>query len=116
MFLGMLGHEVKTVCDGLQALASAPVYAPRVVVLDIGLPGLDGYEVARRLRKLPQTQGAMLVAVTGYGSKADQARAFEAGFDLHLVKPADPCALSDAISAWLAGHLPDTAAALARGR
>jgi signal transduction histidine kinase/DNA-binding response OmpR family regulator len=116
MFLGMLGHEVKTVSDGLQALASAPVYAPRVVVLDIGLPGLDGYEVARRLRKLPQTQGSMLVAVTGYGSKADQARAFEAGFDLHLVKPADPCALSDAISAWLAGHLPDAMAALGRGR
>ena len=116
MFLGMLGHEVKTVSDGLQALASAPVYAPRVVVLDIGLPGLDGYEVARRLRKLPQTQGALLVAVTGYGSKADQTRAIEAGFDLHLVKPADPCALADAISAWLAGQLPNTTAALSSVR
>jgi signal transduction histidine kinase/DNA-binding response OmpR family regulator len=115
MFLGMLGHEVKTVADGLVALACAPVYAPCVVVLDIGLPGLDGYEVARRLRKLPQLQHALLVAVTGYGSKGDQERALEAGFDLHLVKPADPCALADAISAWLASQVP-AAEMVARGR
>jgi signal transduction histidine kinase/DNA-binding response OmpR family regulator len=100
MFLGMVGHEVKAVPDGVQALACAPTYAPHVVVLDIGLPMLDGYEVAKRLRALPQTAHALLVAVTGYGSKHDRARADEVGFDRYLVKPADPCVLADMIASW----------------
>src|SRR6185369_16196985 len=79
MYLGMVGHEVKTVNDGSQALSSARVYAPHVVVLDIGLPGLDGYAVAQRLREMEQTRDALLIAVTGYGSKADQDRAANAG-------------------------------------
>jgi signal transduction histidine kinase/DNA-binding response OmpR family regulator len=107
MFLGMVGHEVKTVPDGLQALACAPTYAPQVVVLDIGLPALDGYEVARRLRALPQTAHSLLVAVTGYGSKQDQARASDVGFDRYLVKPADPCVLADMISSWREAGQPD---------
>ncbi|RZI80291.1 MAG: response regulator [Rubrivivax sp.] len=99
MFLQIAGNEVKAVGDGPQALACAPVYAPEVVVLDIGLPGMDGYEVARRLRQLPQTADTLLIALTGYGQDSDRKRARDAGFDTHLVKPADPDALADLIDA-----------------
>jgi CheY-like chemotaxis protein len=100
MFLGMVGHEVKTVNDGKEALACAPVYAPQVVVLDIGLPAIDGFEVARRLRQMPQTARALLVAMTGYGSKTDQQRAQAAGFDRYFVKPTDPSTLAATITQW----------------
>jgi CheY-like chemotaxis protein len=100
MFLELAGHQVKAVGDGYQALASAPVYAPDVVVLDIGLPGLDGYEVARRLRRLPQTEHALLIALTGYGQANDQRQAEQAGFDAHYVKPTDPGVLVARIRAW----------------
>ncbi len=100
LYLELSGHEVKTVGDGTQALASAPVYAPDVVVLDIGLPGLDGYEVARRMRQMPQTRGALLLALTGYGQKGDQEQALAAGFDTHFVKPADPELLAKRIAEW----------------
>ncbi|RZL00260.1 MAG: response regulator [Rubrivivax sp.] len=99
MFLMIAGNEVKTVADGLQALACAPVYAPEVVVLDIGLPGMNGYEVAARLRQLPQTADALLIALTGYGQESDKVHAKNAGFDAHLVKPTDPGALADLIQA-----------------
>ncbi|CAH0348297.1 response regulator [Aquabacterium sp. CECT 9606] len=98
MFLALVGHDVKTAGDGPQALSCAPAFQPDVVVLDIGLPGLDGYEVARRLRQLPQTQQALIIALTGYGQQSDQAQAREAGFDEHLVKPADPEALIKVIA------------------
>jgi CheY-like chemotaxis protein len=81
---------VKTVMDGNEALSSVRVFAPHVIVLDIGLPGLDGYAVARRLREQGDTSHALLIAVTGYGSKEDHERAMEAGFDYHFVKPTDP--------------------------
>jgi len=100
MFLKLLGHEVKTAADGEQALACAPVYAPDVVVLDIGLPTLNGYEVARRLRAIPETQAALLIALTGYGQESDRLQVLEAGFDKHLVKPANPQALVEAIACW----------------
>ncbi len=102
MFLELAGHEVKSVNDGPQALTSAAVFAPEVVVLDIGLPGMDGYEVARRMRQLPETRASLLIALTGYGQKGDQAQARAAGFDHHLVKPADPSAVSDLIAQWRA--------------
>jgi CheY-like chemotaxis protein len=70
-------------------VAAADVFRPEVVVLDIGLPGMDGYEVARRLRAETGTRDAVLVAVTGYGRDEDRARSREAGFDHHLVKPVD---------------------------
>jgi signal transduction histidine kinase/DNA-binding response OmpR family regulator len=107
MFLMISGNEVKTVADGPQALACAPVYAPEVVVLDIGLPGMDGYEVAARLRELPQTASALLIALTGYGQESDKSRAKSAGFDAHLIKPTDPGALASLIEAHCQnGHLP----------
>jgi CheY-like chemotaxis protein len=100
VFLSLAGHEVKAVGDGLEALASAPVFAPDVVVLDIGLPGMDGYEVARRLRGVPETRDSLLVALTGYGQQGDRERAQKAGFDHHLTKPAEPNELLALIESW----------------
>ncbi len=93
-FLELSGHEVRSAGEGAQALDLAAEFSPQVVVLDIGLPVMDGYEVARRLRRLPQTQDAVLIALTGYGQQADRQMAVDAGFDLHLVKPVDPDALA----------------------
>jgi signal transduction histidine kinase len=96
-FLRLEGHEVKAVHDGLQALASLKVFDPHVVVLDIGLPGLDGYAVARQLRARGDTSHVLLIALTGYGQKEDRQRAADSGFDYHYVKPADPREIQAAI-------------------
>ena len=96
-YLRLEGHEVKTVNDGNDALASVHVFAPHVIVLDIGLPGLDGYAVARRLREAGETSHTLLIALTGYGQKEDRDRASEAGFDYHFTKPADPQDIQHAI-------------------
>jgi PAS domain S-box-containing protein len=87
--LRMWGHEVEVVHDGASAVAKAGEARPDVVLLDIGLPGMDGYQVAGALRALPHLQGALLVALTGYGQEADRKRSAAAGFDHHLVKPVD---------------------------
>jgi signal transduction histidine kinase/integral membrane sensor domain MASE1/CheY-like chemotaxis protein len=81
------GHEMHVARDGNDGLARALALRPDVVLLDIGLPGLDGFEVARRLRKQADEDGTLLVALTGYGQEADRRRARESGFDHHLVKP-----------------------------
>ena len=83
------GHEVEAVHDGQAALVNAPRWRPDVILLDIGLPGIDGYEVARRLRAQPETKETTLVALTGYGQDEDRRRSQEAGFDHHLVKPVE---------------------------
>jgi PAS domain S-box-containing protein len=83
------GHDVTTAYTGPTALTTAAAHSPDVVLLDIGLPGLNGYEVAQRLRLDPQHKGVRLVAVTGYGDEAHRLLATEAGFDKHLVKPVD---------------------------
>jgi CheY-like chemotaxis protein len=88
--LRLRGHEVQTVNDGPASLDAAAAFRPEVVLLDIGLPGLNGYEVARRLRQDDATRQAKLIAVTGYGQDEDRARSSEAGFDRHLVKPVEP--------------------------
>jgi signal transduction histidine kinase/DNA-binding response OmpR family regulator len=98
VLLRLEGHEVKTVSDGQQAIACSQVFAPSAVVLDIGLPGMNGYEVARRLRELPQTRRALFIALTGYGQKEDRALAADAGFHHHFIKPADPRAIHAVIS------------------
>jgi two-component system CheB/CheR fusion protein len=85
--LRLEGHEVKTAYDGDSMLKAAEEMKPEVVMLDIGLPGMDGYELARRLRQRPQTKSALIVAVTGYGRNEDVQKAMEAGIDCHLVKP-----------------------------
>ena len=83
------GYEVRTAHDGPAALQAALDYRPNVVLLDLGLPGLDGFEVAKRLRRQPLFQNIVLIAVTGYGQESDRQHSLEAGFDHHLVKPAD---------------------------
>jgi PAS domain S-box-containing protein len=84
--LGHAGHDVRTVPDGVAVLDHVNVFKPQVVILDIGLPGLNGYDVARRLRK-SYGQSLMLIAVTGWGQEEDKRQAREAGFDHHLTKP-----------------------------
>jgi PAS domain S-box-containing protein len=84
------GHDVQVAYDGPAALAAAPAFRPDAVLLDLGMPGMDGYEVCRRLRRMPELAEARVVAVTGWGQDADRRRSAEAGFDQHLVKPADP--------------------------
>ena len=81
------GYRIQTASDGPGGLKLAGQWGPDVVLLDIGLPGLDGYEVARRLRSAPETSGARLIALTGYGRDTDVALALEAGFDSHITKP-----------------------------
>ena len=89
MLLGALGNEAKTAYDGQHALELAAELRPELVVLDIGLPSMSGYDVVRRLRAMPDVAGAVIVALTGYGSESDRHRSAEAGFDDHLVKPVD---------------------------
>ena len=97
MLLSLSGHAVHSAKDGLQALQAAAQFRPEVVLLDIGLPLMDGYEVARRLRQMPEMAGALLVALTGYGQQGDRQRGKEAGFDAHMLKPVDPHALARVI-------------------
>ena len=87
------GHEVRVAHDGASALAIAATYLPRVIFLDIGMPGMDGFEVARRLRQLPGLEGTVLAALTGWGQREDRRRTTEAGFDHHFVKPPEPATL-----------------------
>lgn len=89
ILLGIFGHQVQTAYDGNSAIEAALGFQPDVVLLDLGLPGMDGYEVARRLRQEPGLQDTVLVAVTGYGQPTDRRRSQEAGFQRHLVKPMD---------------------------
>ena len=93
MLLELLGAEVTAAHDGAQALSTFEVFRPRMVFLDIGMPGMDGYEVARLLRALPQDPRTTLVALTGWGQVEDRRLSREAGFDGHLVKPVDFTAL-----------------------
>jgi signal transduction histidine kinase/ActR/RegA family two-component response regulator len=88
MLLKLQGHEVRIANDGPSALKLATSYRPSVVFLDIGMPGMDGYEVARRMRGTPGLENIILAALTGWGQKEDRRRTAEAGFDYHLVKPA----------------------------
>jgi CheY-like chemotaxis protein/anti-sigma regulatory factor (Ser/Thr protein kinase) len=99
LLLRSLGHETMTVHDGREAVQAAAQFNPDIVLLDIGMPGMDGYEVARRLRALKRERRFRIVAVTGWGQEADREKSREAGFDLHLVKPVDPQDLVDALSA-----------------
>ena len=95
--LELHGHTVRVAHDAKSALAAAEEFAPHAALLDIGLPGTDGYQLARALRDNPRTRHVRLVAVTGWGQDGDRARAREAGFDQHLTKPAEPDALLAAV-------------------
>jgi PAS domain S-box-containing protein len=102
------GCEVRIACDGLEGLDAARAFRPDAVLLDIGLPRLDGLQVARRLRQEPGLEGVLLVALSGYGTEEDHRRSREAGCDAHLVKPVDPKVLLGMLAA---GRQPATAPA-----
>jgi len=89
------GQDVRVAHDGPAALEMARDFKPRIVLLDIGLPGMNGFEVARALRAEPTTRDCLLVAVSGYGQAEDQRQSQEAGFDRHLVKPVDLMVLQE---------------------
>jgi two-component system CheB/CheR fusion protein len=93
------GHEVRVASDGASGLDMARAYRPEVVLLDIGLPKMDGYEIAKRIRSDPAMEGTVLVAVTGYGQMHDRARASASGFHHHLVKPVEFTALQEVLRA-----------------
>ena len=98
LLLQLEGHEVEAVYEATQALEKAKIFKPRVVLLDIGLPGMNGYELAKRLRSMPDMNGVRLVALTGYGKSEDYARTKAAGFDDHLVKPVEALTLKQALA------------------
>jgi CheY-like chemotaxis protein len=95
MLLRLDGHEVHVALDGLQAVEVFAREKPEVVILDIGMPGLSGHEAARRIRELPSEHPVILIAVTGWGQKADKDRAAASGFDHHFTKPVEPTVLSE---------------------
>ena len=98
ILLRMLGHEVETAQDGHSALAAVRTFQPQVVLLDIGLPGMSGYDVAKALRAQPENEALVLVAVTGYGQDEDHRLSAEAGFERHLVKPVALAALAELLA------------------
>ena len=99
MLLSIRGHTVETAHSGIEALRLAAQFRPRLAVLDIGLPGMDGYELATRLLELPEMRDTTLIAMTGYGQPEDQRRSAAAGFHHHLVKPVEPATLHAIIDA-----------------
>ena len=105
MLLQMRGHEVHVAYDGLQAVETATAFQPDVVLLDIGLPKLNGYEVARRIRQARQ-EGVILIALTGWGQDEDRRRSMEAGFDHHLTKPVELEALQKVLVTARHGSTP----------
>ena len=99
MILEMLGNEVRVAHDGEEALAMAASFHPDAILLDIGMPKLDGYAACERIRLLPGTGSTFIVALTGWGQDDDKARALAAGFDRHLVKPVEPAKLQELLEA-----------------
>ncbi|HEU5284853.1 MAG TPA: PAS domain-containing protein, partial [Burkholderiales bacterium] len=98
VLLGLQGHDVRRAYDGETALEEAQAFHPHLVLLDIGLPRLDGYEVGRRLRQEPWGKACMLVAMTGWGQDEDKLRALQSGFDRHMTKPVDIVQLSEVLA------------------
>ena len=98
ILLRLAGHKTHTAYDGLEALEAAAAFRPDIVLLDIGLPKLNGFEVARKIREQPWGQAMVLVALTGWGQDEDRRRSLEAGFNHHLTKPIDPLALTDLLA------------------
>jgi CheY-like chemotaxis protein len=101
--LRIFGHEVSVALDGEQALTLAPQQRPDVVLLDLGMPRMDGHEVARRMRSEPWGATMRIIALSGFGDGADRARSREAGCDDHLVKPVSPADLEHALGMPLTG-------------
>ncbi len=101
LMLKIMGHDTRTAKDGLEAVEMAATFRPDVVLLDIGLPRLDGYDACRRIREQPGGEHMVLIAQTGWGQEEDRCRSKEAGFNFHLVKPVDPAALEKLLAGLL---------------
>ena len=104
LLVQLAGHDVRVAYDGPPALTLAQAFQPQVVLLDLNLPAMDGYEVARKLRERPETHEAVLAAVTGWGQPEDRRRSKDAGFDRHFVKPVDPNIITKLLSDAQAGR------------
>jgi CheY-like chemotaxis protein len=104
MLLEIMGNEVATAYDGEQAVEVAEAVRPDVVLLDIGMPKLNGYEACRRIREQPWGKGMFLIALTGWGQEEDRRRTEEAGFDRHMVKPVDADVLMKSLATWSSEH------------
>lgn len=104
MLLRMDGHEVRTEYRGANAVNTAAEFSPEVILSDIGMPEIDGYEVARRLREEPRCAGATLIALTAWARPGDRELSREAGFDHHLAKPADPAEVRQLIRSMDGRH------------
>jgi len=98
MVLRAMGHELAVARDGIEGMECAQTFRPDVILLDIGLPRLNGLEVARRIRQQPWGKSVILIATTGYGQEEDRRRSLEAGFDHHLVKPINFAELTKKLS------------------
>jgi CheY-like chemotaxis protein len=104
MILEAGGHATRVVHDGIAALGAAREFLPQVAFLDIGMPGLNGYETASAMRRLPGLAGVTLVALTGWGAESDRIRSSDAGFDHHLTKPAQLSAVQDLLANAAQAH------------
>src|SRR5258706_5127563 len=93
MLLEMMGHEVCIVHDGVEAVAKASTFGPDIILLDLGMPQLNGYEACSRIRAQPSNKGTLIVALTGWTQDDKKQRSQQAGFDLHLIKPVELPAL-----------------------
>ncbi len=107
MILSAMGHDVRVAHDGAEALEIAAAFQPEAALVDLGMPNMNGYLLARKLREWRWTRGAVLIAVTGWGGDRERERSKEAGFDHHLLKPAQP----ERIAELLAAVRPATSAA-----
>jgi CheY-like chemotaxis protein len=114
MLLREAGHDVRTAADGQTALSIVETFQPEVIILDIGLPVMNGWEIARRIRAMRTAQRPMVLALTGYGHERDRQRAREAGFDQYLIKPADVSTLQSLIAEYQQ-RLPIARARMAGG-
>jgi signal transduction histidine kinase/ActR/RegA family two-component response regulator len=106
MLLDQFGYDVQLAFTGPDAVAAAEKYHPHVAILDIGMPGMNGYEVAQRIRAAPWGESIMLIAVTGWGQDEDKRKAHDAGFNQHLIKPVDPNMLESLVAAAAAAAAP----------
>ena len=94
MMLELMGNETHTAHDGLAAVEAAGTFRPDVILLDIGMPKMNGYDACRAIRQQPWSEGMVIVALTGWGQEADRRRSADAGFDHHMVKPVEVDALT----------------------
>jgi CheY-like chemotaxis protein len=110
MLLQLAGHRVHAESDGPAGLRTAIELKPDVILVDIGLPQMDGYEVARRIRDANGAHRPFMIAVTGYGTPEDRQRAMDAGFDAHVVKPVDFDALTEVLRGATSSSIPSGSA------